>query len=109
VENIVREFEVKDLIVDQYSIWPYEPGRRIPPTIERREGTEGQKWAVCMDNMCLTKALKWEYERSPSNRTGAFLKKTRFDSPQEALSIFNKWLIKHGEEVFPEIVDSTMQ
>lgn len=41
-------------------------------------------WVVEMDGMVLTKKGKYEYEVNPSSRTDKYIKKTRFDSKEDA-------------------------
>ncbi len=53
-------------------------------TVERRDGHEGTKWAVCDKGLCLTHKGRWEWEPQPSSRTDAFKKRCRFDTFDEA-------------------------
>lgn len=53
-------------------------------TVERRDGHDGTKWAVCDKGLCLNKRGKWEHEPQPSSRTDAFKNRCRWDSFDEA-------------------------
>lgn len=43
------------------------------------------KWAVCNGGNVLNKSGEWEYEPLPSSRDDAFMERTRFKSPDEAI------------------------
>jgi hypothetical protein len=41
-------------------------------------------WAVRIFGYCLNKSGKWEFEPSPSNRSDAFIERTRWATAEEA-------------------------
>lgn len=43
---------------------------------------------------CLNKLGEWEYEPFPSNRTDDFLERCRYDSLEEAVETYNKFVEK---------------
>lgn len=57
-------------------------------TLLRKTGAN--KWAIRRGSWCLTKRWEWEFELLPSGRSDAYLKRTRFDSPEEALAFWEK-------------------
>jgi hypothetical protein len=52
--------------------------------------TKLRKWAVLRGSRCLTKKGNWLYESMPSHRSGAFIKRTRFDTNRR-LSTPSRW------------------
>lgn len=56
-----------------------------PVTISRRVQMDGAtKWAVYLRGNVLTKGGRWTFEHMPSSRTDAHLRRTRFDTLDEA-------------------------
>jgi hypothetical protein len=53
-------------------------------TVERRDGMQGTKWAVCDHGLVLNQSGEWEYEPIPSSRGDDFLARCRFDSYHKA-------------------------
>ena len=48
-------------------------------------------WAITKGAVCLNKSGEWEYEPMPSHRTDAFIKHTRWATPQEAFAFLEKY------------------
>jgi hypothetical protein len=60
-------------------------------TIDRVKQSDGDdKWAVRCGSEVLTKTGQWEYEPMPSNRSEAFLRRARFNSPFDAVKAWGK-------------------
>ena len=60
--------------------------------ISLRSAVDGRRrWAVVIHNSVLAKDGELEYEPLPSSRTEEFIKRTRYDSIQEALAAARKW------------------
>lgn len=55
------------------------------------DGLTPTAWAVREGGAVLTRRGQWEYEPSPSSRTDAFLKRTRFATAQEAAEAAEKY------------------
>lgn len=51
-----------------------------------------EAWAVVWDGGVLRKDGEWEWEMQPSNRAETFIADTRYDSLDEAVAQFEKWL-----------------
>lgn len=51
------------------------------------------KWAVVDGQMVLNHNGEMEYEPLPSSRTEDFIRRTRFDSPEEAYEAYKKYKI----------------
>ena len=64
--------------------------------VQRGQRDGGEKWAVTWSHNTLTKAGNWEYERQPSSRTEAYLKRSRFDTLDEAWSA----AVKAGRKMY---------
>ena len=64
-------------------------------TVEYRSKTG---WAICSGRCCLDKESgELEYESMPSSRTGDYIARTRFASPQEAFAFLAEWKPKQRE------------
>lgn len=50
------------------------------------------KWCVREGGSCLNDEGEFEYEPNPSSRDDDFLKRTRFDSAEEAYRLAEKWM-----------------
>ena len=65
--------------------------KEIPVIHSVKQNNEELKYAVRLDWYVLSKQNKWEYEPSPSNRSCSFLKRTIFDSFEEAVDAIKKY------------------
>lgn len=105
------------LISDEYLNWLYK-AYSLVVTIEASKLEKGipVKWKVSYHNETLNKeTMDFYYESVPSERTEEYLAQTRFDTPEEALEYFNKfvdkvkkeypyvWKIEDGKAVIREI------
>lgn len=54
----------------------------------QRDGSS--KWAIYEGSRCMNRDGEWEYEPLPSSRDEDFLNWCRFDSPEEAMTIYAK-------------------
>lgn len=65
-------------------------GDGMPHHEVRVEWRGGDSWAVVRGASVLSREGGFEYEPMPSSRTKAFLKQTRFASPEEALAEYRR-------------------
>lgn len=84
--------KLSDLAITEYEI---VSGGALCPAVDvrlcralQRDGTE--KWAIREQGACLNRFGNWELEPQPSSRTDAFLRRCRFDSPQDALIVWTE-------------------
>jgi hypothetical protein len=61
-------------------------GGLTEPTEVRIEERDAQRWVVVCGREVLSKDGGWEHEPNPSSRTDEFKTRTRFASPEEALT-----------------------
>lgn len=74
------------LIVREYAIAGTASDPKRPELDEVKIVSRGHgKWAVYCHGCVLNKRGQWEHEPMPSNRRDAFIARTRFDSPDDAL------------------------
>jgi hypothetical protein len=60
-------------------------------TLDRVRQSDGtDKWAIRTSSSCLNKSGEFVYEPMPSSRSDEFIKDTRFDSEQEAITAWNR-------------------
>jgi hypothetical protein len=79
------------LIVNEYQIAGGEPFDVESHTLVRQPQDEGaDKWAIYNGRHVLNREGKWEWEPMPSNRDEDFMRRCRFDTPQEALACYRK-------------------
>ena len=50
---------------------------------------QGERWAVRRLSQCLSREGKWEYEPMPSSRDDAFYARCRFNTLEDAVSVFS--------------------
>lgn len=98
--------KLSDLKVNEYQLWtsPQHMGMRDITLVRRRNAEGPDRWAIHDGVNCLTKKGKWEYERIPSNRSAYFFRRCRFDTPEEALAVWEKYKVaekldEHAEEM----------
>ena len=75
-----------------------KPGQRYWPNGVKavpvyQENPEIILWKITDSTYCLNKHGKWEYEPLPSSRTNDFLSRCRFDSLEDAITVWNKFSI----------------
>ena len=105
------------LISDEYLNW-LDKSYSLVVTIEASKLEKGVpvKWKVSYHSETLNKeTMDFDYEGMPSGRTEEYLDETRFDTPEEALECFNKfidkvkgeltyiWRVENGKAVIREI------
>lgn len=91
--------KLDDFLIGSYILYPAGPRDRTPEVILERVGQADDelnrlpdKWAIRQGGACLSKDGKWMLERQPSSRTKAFLSKCRFDTPEEAVQVWEKFV-----------------
>lgn len=48
-------------------------------------------WCISDGVAVLARTGEWQYESTPSNRTEAFIKSTRYATPEEAMEVYRVW------------------
>src|SRR5690349_8926673 len=83
----ILQYELQEEVLDA------DKPHRSQVTLDRVRQSDGEdKWAVRKGSEVLCKNGKWEYEPMPSNRTEAFLRRARFNTPIEAREVWSKTL-----------------
>lgn len=91
--------KLDDFLIGSYILYPSGPRDQMPEIKLERVGQADDelnrlpdKWTIRQLGACLCKDGKWMLERQPSSRTKSFLEKCRFDSPEEALVVWERFV-----------------